>query len=60
MDGVIIGLRWCYLGIKNLNKIMLIMKNWLDDPKLGCVVDEGFKTIEEYMDVETCLKKMKN
>ncbi len=36
------------------------MKNWLDDPKLGCVVDEGFKTIEEYMDVETCLKKMKN
>jgi hypothetical protein len=53
MDGgVIIGLRWCYLGIKILNKIMLIMNNWLEDPKLGCVVGEGFKTIEKYMDVE--------
>ncbi len=31
---------------------MLIMKNQLEDPKLGCVVGEGFKTIEEYMDVE--------
>jgi len=31
---------------------MLIMKIWLEDPKLGCVVGEGFKTIQEYMDVE--------
>jgi hypothetical protein len=52
MDGVIIGLRCCYLGIENLNKIMLIMKIWLGDPKSGCVVGEGFKTIQEYMDVE--------
>jgi hypothetical protein len=28
------------------------MKDWLEDRKLGCVVDERFKTIEEYMDVE--------
>lgn len=52
MDGVIIGLKCCYLGIENLNKILLIMKNWLEDPKLGCVVGEWFNTIEEYMDVE--------
>ncbi len=31
---------------------MLIMKIWLEDPKSGCVVGEGFKTIQEYMDVE--------
>jgi hypothetical protein len=38
------------------------MKNWPKNQKLNCVASEGFKTIEQYLDVENNLfgKKMKN
>lgn len=41
----IIGLR-CWFGIENLNKLVLIMNNWLDDPKFGFT--NGLRYIEEY------------
>jgi hypothetical protein len=31
---------------------MLIMKNWYEDPRSTCTVGEGFKIIEEYLNVE--------
>ncbi len=38
------------------------MKIWPKNRKLNCVASEGFKTIEQYLDVENNLfgKKMKN
>ncbi len=62
MAKVIIGLRWCQHGFKNLDKNLLIMKIWPKNRKLNCVASEGFKTIEQYLDVENNLfgKKMKN
>jgi hypothetical protein len=49
MAKVIIGSRKCQLGIKNLNKIVMIMKNWHEDPRLGYTIGEGFKAIEDYL-----------
>lgn len=31
---------------------MLIMKNWFEDPRSTCNVGEGFKIIEEYLNLE--------
>jgi hypothetical protein len=61
MAKVIISLRKCQLGIENLNKIELIMKNWHEDPRLGYAIGEGFKTIEDYLDAKNNLfeKKIK-
>jgi len=41
----IISLRKCQLGIENLNKIVQIMKNWHEDPRLGYAIGEGLKTM---------------
>ncbi len=62
MAKVIISLRWCQLDLKNLDKNLLIMKNWPKNQILNCVANEGFKTNEQYLDVENNLfgKKMKN
>ncbi len=49
MARAIISLRKCQIGIENLNKIVLIMKNWHEDPRLGYATSEGFKTIEDYL-----------
>jgi hypothetical protein len=55
MAKVMIGLRKCQLGIKNLIKIVLIMKNWHEDPRLGYTIGEGFQTIEHYLDAKNNL-----
>ncbi len=55
MVKVIIGSRKCQLGIENLNKIVVIMKNWHEDPRLGYATSEGFKTIEDYLDAKNNL-----
>jgi len=52
MAKVIIGLKQCQLGIENLDNIVLIMKNWHEDPRSSCTNGEKFKTIEEYLNVE--------
>ncbi len=51
MVGVITSLRHCWLGIKNLDKFVFIMKNWLDDPKFGCATSLP-NSIEEYLKIE--------
>jgi hypothetical protein len=45
-------LRQCWLGFENLDKIMLNMKICLEDPRSHCTPSKGFKTIEEYLNVE--------
>jgi hypothetical protein len=55
MVGVIICLKRCQLGIENLDKIVLIMKNWHEDPRSSCFISKEFKTIEEYLNVENNL-----
>ncbi len=52
MVGVIIGIRCCQLGINNLHKLVLIMKNWHDDPKFGCNNPQP-KSIEKYIDIQS-------
>ncbi len=55
MARVIIGLRKYQLGIKNLNKIVLIMKKQHEDPRLGYTTSEGFETIKDYLDAKNNL-----
>lgn len=47
--GVIIGLRLHQLEIENLNKLILITKNWLDDPKFEFT--SGPESVEKYFDI---------
>jgi hypothetical protein len=44
MAKVITSLRRCWLGIENLDKLVIIMKNWPNDPKFGCTT--GPKSFE--------------
>jgi hypothetical protein len=37
MAMIITRLRHYYLGTKNLDKLAIIMKNWPNDLRLGCV-----------------------
>jgi hypothetical protein len=50
MARVITGLKRCWLGIENLDKLVLIMKNWPDDPRFGC--KSGLKSFEEFLNFE--------
>ncbi len=52
MVAVSTSLRQCWLSFEILDKIMLIMKIWLEDPRSSCITSEGLKTIEEYLNVE--------
>jgi hypothetical protein len=56
---IIISLRKCELGIENLNKIVLIMKNWHEDPRLGYAIGEGFNTMGDYLDAKNNLFEKK-
>jgi hypothetical protein len=35
MVGMIVSLKCCQLGIEKLDKLVLIMKNWLNNPRFG-------------------------
>ncbi len=42
------NLRCCRLGVNNLNKLVMVLKNWLGDAKANCPregdsIDEFFK-----------------
>jgi len=50
MAKVITSLKRCWLRIENLDKLVLIMKNWLDDLKFGCT--NGPKSFEEFLNSE--------
>ncbi len=32
--GILTNLCWCWLGAKNLDLVVLLIKNWLDDPTI--------------------------
>ncbi len=51
MASIIIGLRRYWFGIENLDKLILIMKNWLDDFRFGCTTSLP-KSIKEYLEIE--------
>jgi hypothetical protein len=51
MVNIITSLKHYQLGIENLDKLVLIMKNWPNNPKFGCTNVEP-KSIEEYIDIE--------
>jgi len=51
MVNIITSLKHYRLGIENLDKLVLIMKNWLDNPRFGCTNVEP-KSIEKYIDIE--------
>jgi hypothetical protein len=50
MTGVITNLRHCWLGIENLNKLVLIMKIWLYDLRFECT--NGPKSFEKILNCE--------
>ncbi len=52
MVEIITGLRHYCLAIENSNKFILIMKNWPDDHRLGCVSSPLVKSMEEYLNFE--------
>lgn len=39
--GVLCALRMCTLGIENLDVLVMIYKNWPNDPKDGCMFPRG-------------------
>lgn len=41
-----------FFGSKNLNKLFLVMKNWLNDFRSRWVIALRAKLMEEYLDVE--------
>ncbi len=47
MVGVITGLRHFRLGIESLDKLVLTIKNSLDDPRFECT--NGPKSFEEFL-----------
>jgi len=47
MVRVITSLKRCWLGIENLDKLVLIMKNWLHDPIFRCT--SGPKSFEKFL-----------
>ena len=49
--GVLTALRRCRLGSKNLDQLVLLVKNWLDDPREGCAA----KTLDDFGDEEAKL-----
>jgi hypothetical protein len=57
MVGIIIGLRHCHIGIENLDKLVLIVKNKYDVPRLGCVSGPLVKSMAEYLNVKDILLK---
>ncbi len=59
MAKAIISLTKYHLGMENLNKIVLIMKNWHEDPRLGYAIGEGFKTMGDYLDAKNNLFEKK-
>ena len=42
--GILTMLRRCRLGSKNLDQLVLLVKNWPDDPRQGCEA----KSLEEF------------
>jgi hypothetical protein len=48
----LIGLHRCQLGIKILNQLVLISKNWLDDPYFSCQAFVRAKSFDDFGDVE--------
>jgi hypothetical protein len=51
MASIITSLKHCQFDIENLYKLILIMKNWLENPRFGCTNVKP-KSIEEYIDIE--------
>jgi hypothetical protein len=49
MVGIIKGLRHFHLGIENLEKLVLIMKNWPKHPISRCTINSTVKSMEEYI-----------
>jgi hypothetical protein len=48
MASIITSLRHCQFGIEIFDKLILIMKNWPNNPRFGCTNVE-LKSIEEYI-----------
>ncbi len=44
------SLKCCCFSTENLDKLVLIMKNYLDDCRLGCVFSPLVKLMEEYLE----------
>jgi hypothetical protein len=51
MVGIITSLKRCQLGIENLDKLVLIMKNWPNDLRFECT--SGLKSFEEFFNSES-------
>jgi hypothetical protein len=51
MASIITSLKCCQLGIEKLDKLVLIMKNWLNDPRFGCTNAKPM-SIGKYIGIE--------
>jgi hypothetical protein len=44
--GILIALQRCYLQVENFDRIITIVKTWLDDPCVNCMPN---KTMKDYL-----------
>jgi hypothetical protein len=49
---ILIALQRCYLQVENLERIITIVKTWLDDLHINCMPN---KTMKDYLKVEGSL-----
>ncbi len=53
---ILIGLCRCWFGIPNLNQLVLISKNWPNDPHFSCQTFVRVKSLDDFVDVEVDFK----
>jgi len=46
--GILTSLCCCIFGLKNLDLLVLLIKNWLNDPTMGFEVKKGPQDVDEF------------
>ncbi len=54
LAGVLTTLKHCHLQVENMDRIIIVVKNWLDDPHHNCKPNANLK---EYLKEEDSLVK---
>ncbi len=49
---ILTSLRWCWLGAKNLDLLVLLIKNWLNDPTIRFYDKTSLANLDVFGEVE--------
>ncbi len=50
--GIFTSLHHCKFGLKNLDLLVLLIKNWHDDPTIGFEAKKGLQNVDEFREAE--------